>query len=57
MNLKTYNISGKLYSFDVTCTDGGIPYGYCKKLKKWGWLFKGYIQLDDGQILIAKEVQ
>lgn len=50
------NVNGRIYSFIVRKIDGGVPYGFCKKLRKWGWIHDDYIQLEDGVIHRSKIV-
>lgn len=51
-----YDVNGRTYSFAVDCTDGGVPYGFCSRLKRWGWLYSHYIQFESGEYLQAKLV-
>ena len=41
-------INGRVYTFKNVINDGGVPYGYCPKLKKHGWVHEKFIFLEDG---------
>lgn len=41
-----YDINGYIYKFTNVRLDGGIPYGYCKRLNKWAWLYQNGIFID-----------
>ena len=34
-----YRINGRIYRFEHVVMDGGIPYGYCARLRKHAWLY------------------
>ena len=39
-----YNIGGFKYRFDnIYLDDNGTPYGYCKKNRRWAWLYRNGI--------------
>lgn len=52
----TYDINGRKYTFVADYVDGGIPYGRCQKLRKWGRLYDSYIQFEGGEIVLAKRI-
>lgn len=36
----TYLINGRKYVYEnIYLDENGIPYGYCKKLRIWSWLY------------------
>lgn len=51
-----YEINGRKYTFVVDCTDGGVPYGFCKRLGEWGWLYDDHIQFESGKVTLAKRI-
>lgn len=50
------DINGRTYVFVIHKIDGGVPYGFCKKLHKWAWIHENYIQFKDGGIHRSKVV-
>ena len=51
-----YDINGRKYTFTIEYTDGGVPYGFCRKLNEWGWLYDSYIQFKSGKLILAKRI-
>lgn len=41
-----YLINGRIYRFTNIRNDGGVPFGYCSKLRKKGWLYPNFIQFE-----------
>lgn len=38
-----YEINGYRYTFEDIYLDNGVPYGYCRKLGIWAWLYRDSI--------------
>ena len=52
----SYIINGRKYTFVNIHMDGGVEYGYCKRIRKWGWLFPNFIQFEDGDVQLAERL-
>ena len=52
-----YDINGREYNFILLTIDGGVKYGFCKRLGKHAWLYDGYIQFENGHIQRAKFIE
>ena len=52
-----YDVNGYIYRFENIRVDGGIEYGYCRRLKKHAWLYPDYIQFEGEYLVRAKRLE
>lgn len=52
-----YDVNGYIYKFENVRMEGGIKYGYCRKLKKNAWLYSNYIQFEGEYLVHAKRLE
>lgn len=50
-------INGLIYRFTNVVNDGGVPYGYCSKLRQHAWIHEKFIQTEDGNMVAYSQVE
>lgn len=42
----TYEVNGHIYVYEnIYLDDSGLPYGYCKKNRRWAWLYPDAVSI------------
>lgn len=51
---KSCVINSRKYTFTDIRNEFGTLRGYCKKKRKWAWLFKKYVQFDNEEVVFVE---